>query len=100
MNMRYKALYGSAAAAIVLFARPTESARAAGLLDASGEAFLAADFTTNPSDDITNPWWTMPPGTNALYFAEEDGECAWNLVEVLALTTDNFEGDYAGTDAA
>jgi len=72
---------------------------AGGTVDSSLEAFLAADFSTQPSEDITNPWWTLPAGSNFLYFAESDGECEWNLVEVLPLVTDNFGGDYAGTDA-
>jgi hypothetical protein len=99
MKIRFKVFFGSTALVFLLFAAPADLARAAGLIDTGLEAFLAADFTSHPSDAITNPWWTMAPGTNALYFAEEEGECAWNLVEVLALTTDHFAADYAGTDA-
>ena len=69
------------------------------MVESDLEAFNDADFTTFPSEDITNPWWTLPAGHNFLYFAEEGDECAWNLVEVLEMTTDAFEGDYAGTDA-
>jgi hypothetical protein len=75
------------------------AAWAGGTVDSSLEAFLAADFETEPSDEITNPWWTLTAGENFLYFAESDGECEWNLVEVLEMSTDNFGGDYAGTDA-
>lgn len=75
------------------------TAWAGGMIATDLEAFLAADFVTEPSDEITNPWWTLTAGDNFLYFAESDGECEWNLVEVLHMTTDNFGGDYAGTDA-
>ncbi len=74
------------------------NALAGGLVDTNADRFAASDFDTNPSEDITNPWWTLSPG-NSLYFAESEDECVWNLVEVLALTTDNFEGIYAGTEA-
>jgi hypothetical protein len=71
--------------------------QAGGLVDTSLERFLDADF--NDSANITNPWWTLPAGSNFLYFAEADGECEWNLIEVLNATTDNFGSDYAGTEA-
>jgi len=73
-------------------------ALAGGLIESDLAAFLEAEFAAD-SADLTNPWWTMPAGTNSLYFADEDGECAWNLVEALAITTDDFAGDYAGTNA-
>ena len=72
---------------------------AGGLVDTSPERFMASDFTTYPSDDITNAWWTLPAGANFLYFSEEGDECAWNLVEVLEMSTDNFFDVYEGTDA-
>jgi hypothetical protein len=68
---------------------------AGGLIDTSAEAFDQAEFID--SELITNPWWTLPAGNNWLYFAED--ECEWNLVEVLTLVTDEFEGIYAGTNA-
>ena len=37
---------------------------AGGLVDTGVERFLAADFTTFPSANITNPWWTLPAGRN------------------------------------
>lgn len=73
------------------------NAMAGGLVDTSVERFLAADFTN--SQNITNPWWTLPGGSNFLYFAEDGGDCVWNLTEVLNATTSNFAGDYAGVNA-
>lgn len=70
-----------------------------GLVDTSVERFLAADFTTYPSADITNPWWTLPAGHNFLYFAEDGDDCVWNLTEVMNATTSNFQGIYSGTNA-
>lgn len=70
---------------------------AGGLVDTSVERFKAADFTN--SENITNPWWTLPAGHNYLYFAQDGEDCLWNPVEVLDMTTNNFEGDYAGTNA-
>jgi len=70
---------------------------AGGLVDTSVERFLSADFTN--SENITNPWWTLPAGHNFLYFAEDGDDCVWNLTEVLNDTTDNFAGVYAGTNA-
>jgi hypothetical protein len=70
---------------------------AGGLVDTSRERFIGADFTN--SQFITNSWWTLPADTNHLYFVESDGECEWNLVEVLNMTTNNFGGDYTGTNA-
>ena len=70
---------------------------AGGLVDTSVERFLAADF--NDSQNITNPWWTLPAGSNFLYFAKEGDDCVWNLTEVLNATTSNFAGVYAGTNA-
>ena len=70
---------------------------AGGLVDTSVERFKSADFTD--SANITNPWWTLPAGQNFLYFAEDGDDCLWNLTEVLNATTDNFVGDYAGTEA-
>jgi hypothetical protein len=72
---------------------------AGGLVDTSPERFMASDFTTYPSDDISNPWWTLPAGSNFLYFANDGEECAWNLVQVLEMSTDNFFGVYADTEA-
>jgi hypothetical protein len=72
---------------------------AGGLVDTSVERFLAADFTTAPSANITNPWWTLPAGHNFLYFAQEGEDCIWNLTEVLNNTTSSFAGVYAGTNA-
>lgn len=76
------------------------TAFAGGRVDTSAARFANADFTN--SQFITNPWWTLTAGENRLYFAESDDGCAWNLVEVLNGvdgTTDNFGGDYAGTEA-
>ena len=70
---------------------------AGGLVDTSAERFLAADFTN--SENITNPWWTLPGGSNFLYFAQDGEDCVWNLTEVLNATTNNFVGDYAGVNA-
>jgi len=72
---------------------------AGGLVDTSVDRFLAADFPTSPSANITNPWWTLPAGHNFLYFAQDGEDCVWNLTEVLNATTSNFAGVYAGTNA-
>ena len=50
---------------------------AGGLVDTSVDRFLAADFTN--SQNITNPWWTLPAGSNFLYFAQDGDDCLWNL---------------------
>ena len=70
---------------------------AGGLVDTSVERFQAADFTN--SAEITNPWWTLTAGRNFLYFADDGGDCVWNLTQVLNSTTDNFVAAYAGTHA-
>jgi len=73
---------------------------AGGLVDTSVERFMAADFTN--SENITNPWWTLPAGTNFLYFAEDGEDCLWNLIEVMGTTSDlggDFFDAYAGTNA-
>jgi hypothetical protein len=70
---------------------------AGGLVDTSVERFLSSDFTD--SENITNPWWTLPAGHNFLYFAQDGADCLWNLTEILNSTTDEFQGDYAGTNA-
>ena len=70
---------------------------AGGLVDTSVERFLAADFTD--SENITNPWWTLPAGANFLYFAQDGEDCVWDLTEVLNDTTHAFVGDYANTEA-
>ena len=84
---------------VILIAVTVESVMAGGLVDTNSSAFDNADFDTYPSEEITNSWWTLPAGRNFLYFSETEDECTWNLVEVLDLTTDNFEGIYAGVDA-
>jgi hypothetical protein len=70
---------------------------AGGLVDTSVERFLAADFTD--SENITNPWWSLPAGANFLYFAQDGEDCVWDLMEVLNDTTHAFVGDYANTEA-
>lgn len=81
--------------AIFLIGACSGQALAGGLVDTTAEAFEDATFTN--SENITNPWWTLPADSNWLYFSED--ECAWNLVEVLTLVTDEFGGIYAGTNA-
>jgi hypothetical protein len=97
MNNPFKRYTRRLTAALLLML-PFAPAIAGGLVESDLDAFLEATFD-GTSANITNPWWTLPGGSNFLYFAEEDDECAWNLVEVLALTTDAFGGDYAGTSA-
>ena len=74
---------------------------AGGLVDTSAARFEAAKLAGKfaGSQNITNPWWTLPAGRNFLYFAETEDECEWNLVQVLNDTTNDFEGIYAGTEA-
>lgn len=82
----------------VLLTVSGNSVFAGGLVDTSIERFELADFSNSAS--IDNPWWTLTAGTNRLYFAETDDGCAWNLVEVLRKTTDEFVGKtYAGIQA-
>jgi hypothetical protein len=83
--------------AMLLLIVPGGSVMAGGLVDTSVERFLTADFTN--SENITNPWWTLPAGHNFLYFEQDGDDCVWNLTEVLNATTSNFEGVYAGTNA-
>jgi hypothetical protein len=82
----------------ILMVIATGHALAGGLEDTSEQAFIDADFETEPSANITNPWWTLPGGSEFLYYAETEDECLWNLIEVLG-TTNEFFGSYAGTDA-
>ncbi|MDH3445713.1 MAG: hypothetical protein OEN50_17440 [Deltaproteobacteria bacterium] len=86
-------------AAMLFLSFTAGNVMAGGLVNTSVERFLAADFTTNPSANITNPWWTLPAGDNFLYFALDGDDCVWNLTEVMNATTSNFAGNYAGTDA-
>ena len=73
---------------------------AGGLIDTSVARFLAADFTTSPSANITNPWWTLTgEHHNFLYFARDGDDCVWNLTEVLPATTSGFAGVYSGINA-
>ena len=85
--------------ALVFLLATSVNAIAGGLVDTSLDRFLAADFTTNPSEEITNPWWTLTAGKNFLYFAEDGGDCVWNLTEVLEDTANGFLGDYSGITA-
>ena len=96
MNNFLKRSCRATTATILLFAT-VSSVQAGGLVDTSPEQFAATVFTD--SANISNPWWTLPEGTNFLYFAETEDGCEWNLVEVLDDTTDNFGGVYAGTEA-
>jgi hypothetical protein len=81
----------------LLLAVSGNTALAGGLVDTSATRFAYADFSN--SQFITNPWWTLTAGENHLYFAEADDECAWNLVEVLHMTTNNFGGVYGNAVA-
>jgi hypothetical protein len=83
--------------AMLFLTFPGGNVMAGGLVDTSVDRFLAADFTN--SEAITNPWWTLPAGSNFLYFAQDGEDCVWNLVEVEKATTSNFEGVYSGTKA-
>ena len=83
---------GRASAAITLLVTFASTLNAGGLIDTSLARFLAEDFSDSAS--ITNSWWTLAAGSNFLYFAEDGGECAWNLVEVLDDTTDDFPVPY------
>lgn len=91
--------YQTIFAALICLIITSGNIKAGGLVNTSIDRFLAADFTTDPSENITNPWWTLPAGSNFLYFAEDGDDCVWNLTEVLNATTSNFESIYAGTNA-
>ena len=56
--------------AIFLMGIAGGQALAGGLVDTSEQAFIDADFETEPSANITNPWWTLPGGSEFLYYAE------------------------------
>ncbi len=83
---------------LISLAVSSSPAVAGGLVETDLDAFNEATFNAN-SADITNRWWTLPAGSNLLYYAETEDGCAWNLIEILALTTSAFLGDYAGTSA-
>lgn len=82
---------------VVLTWLGTGSLLAGETVDTSEEAFVEAfDGATNTAD-LDNPWWTLPAGSNFLYFAETEDGCAWNLVEVLGDDdgiTSNFNAPY------
>jgi hypothetical protein len=84
-------------AAIILLFIATAPVQAGGLVETDLDRFTQTSFSDSATLD--NAWWTLPAGANFLYFAEEDDECAWNLVQVLDATTDAFGGAYAGTEA-
>lgn len=91
MNTNWKIPCRTLAATALLLATAS-SLQAGGLVDTSVDRFDDADFSA--SAIIDNPWWTLPAGSNFLYFAESGGECEWNLVEVLNSTTANFGVPY------
>ena len=67
---------------------------AGGLVETGEDAFAAANFDDPGSGNITNTWWTLPEGSNFLYFAESEDGCAWNLVEVLDTYDHDFDPPY------
>lgn len=71
---------------------------AGGLVDTGYDVFNAAVFTA--PETISNPWWTVAPGSKTLYYAESEDECQWTLTEdagvlMNGFTGDDFSGDYA-----
>lgn len=91
--------FGRILSVIVLTFTTGGACLAGGLVETDFADFDAADFSGDPSL-ITNPWWTMAPGFKTLYYAEDDDECVWNLVEDYGVlnngfTGGDFSGDYA-----
>jgi len=64
----------------------------AGGLVATAKTDFAAAAWSDPST-IDNIWWTLMEGDKFLYFAEEDEDCIWNLVEVLGESGTGYFGD-------
>lgn len=84
--------------AMLLLVITVGNVMAGGLVDTSVERFLGADFTN--SDNIDNPWWTLPAGDNFLYFAQDGEDCVWNLTEVMGTTgVGAFPYPYDGINA-
>jgi hypothetical protein len=99
MNMKktLDVLFGLLIAATLL-AFSGGFAVAGGLVPTTSEDFFYADFTN--AEMINNQWWTLMEGNKFVYFAEEDDECAWNMVEVLGALPDGyFGGVYQNTHA-
>lgn len=75
---------------------------AGGLKDTGYEFFSTVGFPADPSDLSANPWWHPAGEGKALYFADTDDGCEWNLIEdagqlVDAFSGPDFSGDYAMT---
>lgn len=62
---------------------------AGGQVNTDFSAFEAAEF--EDSELITNPWWTLNEGFKTLYYAEEEDECIWNLVEDAGVLEEQFD---------
>jgi hypothetical protein len=85
---------------LILTGLGSEHVLAGGLVDTGYEVFSAAGFTA--PEMITNPWWSVAPGSKTLYYAESDDECVWTLTEdagvlLNGFSGDDFSGDYAMT---
>jgi hypothetical protein len=66
-----------------------QSAVAGGFLEIEGAVF-AAD-----SNEITNPWWSLPEGTRLTYFAVDGDECALVYEDVLSVQSRTHVGAVA-----
>jgi len=89
-------------AAGLLLALGSGTAMAGGLVDTGPDSDTFNDATFSDPLIIDNPWWTLAPDDGYqgyLYFSGADGECEWNVVEVLAVADGEAEGFGAPYDA-
>ena len=83
----------------LLLALCAGTAMAGGLVETGPDSDTFKNATFSDPLTIDNPWWTLTPDDadgyhGYLYFSAADGECEWNLVEVLA--TDDATADGYG----
>lgn len=64
---------------------------AGGLVDTGLGVFNAVGFTA--PETISNPWWTVAPGSKTLYYAESEDGCQWTLTEDAGVLENGFSGD-------
>jgi len=64
---------------------------AGGLVDTGYDVFSAAVFSA--PETISNPWWSVAPGSKTLYYAKSEDECVWTLTEDAGVLLNGFSGD-------
>lgn len=90
MNERYRK-FGVLIIALFLASLVSGQVQAGGLVDTGYDVFSAAGFTA--PETISNPWWTLAPGSKTLYYAESEDECVWTLTEDAGVLENGFSGD-------